>query len=253
MFVRDADEAVCLDDDRPAGASSPYLDLAAIERAFSRRCRRGMGWLGLRRRAAGVRRTVRTVRGRVRRPAAEVMRRLGDKIEAKLLAERAEVPVAPWSGGPVHSMEEAREHAEAIGYPLMIKATAGGGGRGIRQRRRRLRSRRSVRERPFRGRKGVRRSDGVHGASREGRAPRRGADHRRCPWDGVAVWRPRLHHAASQPEGVRGVALHCAHPAAGPRPARRCGAAWPRSPATSTPGPSNSCTSRASSALRSSR
>ena len=66
-------------------------------------------------------------------PPPEVMRRLGDKIGAKLLAEQADVPVAPWSGGPVGSMEEARHHAAAIGYPLMIKATAGGGGRGIRR------------------------------------------------------------------------------------------------------------------------
>jgi acetyl/propionyl-CoA carboxylase alpha subunit/acetyl-CoA carboxylase carboxyltransferase component len=60
------------------------------------------------------------------------MRRLGDKIGSKLLAEQVGVPLAPWSGGPVDSVAEAREHAERIGYPLMIKATAGGGGRGIR-------------------------------------------------------------------------------------------------------------------------
>ena len=61
------------------------------------------------------------------------MRRLGDKIEAKRLAERSDVPIAPWSGGPVESLDEARRHAATIGYPLMIKATAGGGGRGIRR------------------------------------------------------------------------------------------------------------------------
>ena len=65
-------------------------------------------------------------------PSAEVMRRLGDKIESKLLAERTEVPLAPWSGGPVPDLAAAREAAESIGYPLMVKATAGGGGRGIR-------------------------------------------------------------------------------------------------------------------------
>jgi acetyl/propionyl-CoA carboxylase alpha subunit/acetyl-CoA carboxylase carboxyltransferase component len=65
-------------------------------------------------------------------PPAEAMRRLGGKIESKLLAESAGVPVAPWSGGPVTSVEEARAHAERIGYPLLVKATAGGGGRGIR-------------------------------------------------------------------------------------------------------------------------
>ncbi|HZD69324.1 MAG TPA: carboxyl transferase domain-containing protein [Actinomycetes bacterium] len=66
-------------------------------------------------------------------PPPEVMRRLGDKIGSKVLAESAGVPVAPWSGGPVATLEEARAHAARIGYPLMIKATAGGGGRGIRR------------------------------------------------------------------------------------------------------------------------
>ena len=61
------------------------------------------------------------------------MRGLGDKIGAKLLAERADVPVAAWSGGPVESVADAVEHAARIGYPLMVKATAGGGGRGIRR------------------------------------------------------------------------------------------------------------------------
>ena len=61
------------------------------------------------------------------------MRKLGDKIQSKLMAEQAGVPVAPWSNGPVETIEEAREHAERIGFPLMIKAAAGGGGRGIRR------------------------------------------------------------------------------------------------------------------------
>src|SRR5208282_250721 len=65
-------------------------------------------------------------------PSAEVMRRLGDKIESKRLAEQAGVPLAAWSGGPVADLKEAHAQAESIGYPLMVKATAGGGGRGIR-------------------------------------------------------------------------------------------------------------------------
>ena len=43
------------------------------------------------------------------------------------------MPIAPWSGGAVATVEEALGHAETIGYPLMIKAAAGGGGRGIRR------------------------------------------------------------------------------------------------------------------------
>ena len=65
-------------------------------------------------------------------PSADAMRRLGDKIGAKLLAEEVGVPVAPWSRGPVESLDAALAAAARIGYPLMLKATAGGGGRGIR-------------------------------------------------------------------------------------------------------------------------
>ncbi|SPL95100.1 Methylcrotonyl-CoA carboxylase biotin-containing subunit [[Actinomadura] parvosata subsp. kistnae] len=60
------------------------------------------------------------------------MRKLGDKIGAKLIAEEVGVPVAPWSRGAVETLDAAREAAARIGYPLMLKATAGGGGRGIR-------------------------------------------------------------------------------------------------------------------------
>ena len=61
------------------------------------------------------------------------MRRLGDKITSKRLAEQAQVPVALWSNGPVETIDDATRHAERLGYPLLIKATAGGGGHGIRR------------------------------------------------------------------------------------------------------------------------
>lgn len=66
-------------------------------------------------------------------PSAEAMRRLGDKIGSKLIAEEVGVPVAPWSRGGVDTLEDATAAAARIGYPLMLKATAGGGGRGIRK------------------------------------------------------------------------------------------------------------------------
>ncbi|SDZ50129.1 Acetyl/propionyl-CoA carboxylase, alpha subunit [Asanoa ishikariensis] len=65
-------------------------------------------------------------------PSADAMRKLGDKIGAKLIAEEVGVPVAPWSRGEVATLEDALAAGERIGYPLMLKATAGGGGRGIR-------------------------------------------------------------------------------------------------------------------------
>lgn len=65
-------------------------------------------------------------------PSIEAMRLLGDKIQAKALAKKANVPMAPDSDGPVETLDEALEVAETIGYPVAIKAAAGGGGRGIR-------------------------------------------------------------------------------------------------------------------------
>src|SRR5262249_56286039 len=62
----------------------------------------------------------------------EGMLGVGDKIGAKLIAEEVGVPVAPWSRGAVESLDAAKRAAHEIGYPLMLKATAGGGGRGIR-------------------------------------------------------------------------------------------------------------------------
>ncbi len=129
-FVREADEAVLIG---AAGGGNPYIDHAELERAlrasgadaawvgwgfvaedpaFAELCERlGVTFIG---------------------PPADVMRSLGDKVTAKLLAEEVGVPVAAWSRGAVDSTDDALRHAREIGYPLMIKAAAGGGGRGIR-------------------------------------------------------------------------------------------------------------------------
>ncbi len=129
MFVREADLAY----DLGPAANRPYLDYAVLEEAlratgadaawvgwgfvaedpsFAELCERiGVTFIG---------------------PSPEAMRRLGDKIGSKLIAEEVGVPVAPWSRGGVDTLEEAKAAAADIGYPLMLKATAGGGGRGIR-------------------------------------------------------------------------------------------------------------------------
>lgn len=65
-------------------------------------------------------------------PSAESMQLLGNKVAAKKLARKAKVPCTPGSDGPVESEDQAVELAERIGYPVMIKAAAGGGGRGMR-------------------------------------------------------------------------------------------------------------------------
>ncbi len=65
-------------------------------------------------------------------PSAEVIRRMGDKSEAKLAMKEAGVPVVSGSDGVVSSVEEAIRVARDIGYPVMLKAVAGGGGKGMR-------------------------------------------------------------------------------------------------------------------------
>ncbi|HEY0937969.1 MAG TPA: biotin carboxylase N-terminal domain-containing protein, partial [Trebonia sp.] len=128
-FVREADLAYPLG---PASAR-PYLNHALLERALVE-TGADAAWVGWGFVAedpafaevcerAGV-----TFVG----PSADAMRQLGDKIGAKLIAEEVGVPVAPWSRGAVATLDDALAAAGQIGYPLMLKATAGGGGRGIR-------------------------------------------------------------------------------------------------------------------------
>jgi pyruvate carboxylase len=65
-------------------------------------------------------------------PQPEVMRLLGNKVSARALAEKAGVPVVPATGALPHDLAAAKKHAAAVGYPLMLKASWGGGGRGMR-------------------------------------------------------------------------------------------------------------------------
>ncbi|SFQ29992.1 Acetyl/propionyl-CoA carboxylase, alpha subunit [Amycolatopsis arida] len=128
-FVREADLAYCLG---PASAR-PYLDLAVLERAL-RETGADAAWVGWGFVAEDpafaelCERLGVTFVG----PSPDAMRKLGDKIGAKLIAEEVGVPVAPWSRGAVEDVDAALRAAKEIGYPLMLKATAGGGGRGIR-------------------------------------------------------------------------------------------------------------------------
>lgn len=66
-------------------------------------------------------------------PAADVIRRMGDKTEARRTMIAAGVPVTPGTEGNVADIHEALQEGDRIGYPVMLKATSGGGGRGIRR------------------------------------------------------------------------------------------------------------------------
>lgn len=66
-------------------------------------------------------------------PSSSVIRRMGNKAAARALMQKSGVPVVPGSDGPVRNAKQASALAEAIGYPVLIKASAGGGGRGMRR------------------------------------------------------------------------------------------------------------------------
>jgi acetyl/propionyl-CoA carboxylase alpha subunit/acetyl-CoA carboxylase carboxyltransferase component len=135
MFVREADEAVRIGPGpgEPPATGNPYLDHDELIRALvaSGADAAWVGWGFVAEDAAFADRCAAAGIAFVG-PPGEVMRQLGDKIGAKRLAEAAGVPVAPWSGGAVDTIEDARQQLGHIGLPLVIKATAGGGGRGIR-------------------------------------------------------------------------------------------------------------------------
>jgi pyruvate carboxylase subunit A len=130
LHVKKADESYCIGSEPVAGYLNVYgiVDLAAAtgcdaihpgygflsENAqFARACKeRGLIFIG---------------------PDAEVIHRMGDKTEARKAMIAAGIPVTPGSDGNVASVEQALAVAEKIGYPVMLKATSGGGGRGIRR------------------------------------------------------------------------------------------------------------------------
>ena len=130
-FVRHADHAFELP--APRGEVAAYLDheglLAALRRAGADAVWPGWGFVSEspefveKLTAAGI---------RFLGPSPAAMRALGDKIGSKRIAEQAGVPVTPWSGGEVEGEEEALRVATKLGFPVVVKASAGGGGRGIR-------------------------------------------------------------------------------------------------------------------------
>ena len=128
-FVREADIAYPLG---PASAR-PYLDHAVLERALTETGADAawVGW-GFVAEDPAFAELCEKIGVTFVGPSADAMRKLGDKIGAKLIAEEGGVPVAPWSRGEVATLADALRAGDEIGYPLMLKATAGGGGRGIR-------------------------------------------------------------------------------------------------------------------------
>ena len=126
-----ADEAVCIG---PAKSTDSYLNMNAVLSAAvltgAEAIHPGFGFLSENSKFATM---CEEVGIKFIGPSGAVMDMMGDKINARAQMIKAEVPVIPGSDGEVHTSEEALEVAEKIGYPVMLKASAGGGGKGIRK------------------------------------------------------------------------------------------------------------------------
>ena len=130
MHVRMADESVCIG---PAPSSESYLNKAAIisacEITGAQAVHPGYGFLS---ENASFAQALEDHGITFIGPSAEHIRIMGDKITAKETAKELGIPVVPGSDGGVPDYETAQTVAAEIGYPVIIKATAGGGGRGMK-------------------------------------------------------------------------------------------------------------------------
>ena len=126
-----ADEAVCIG---PAKSTDSYLNMNAVLSAAvltgAEAIHPGFGFLSENSKFATM---CEEVGIKFIGPSGAVMDLMGDKINARAQMIKAKVPVIPGSDGEVHTAEEALAVAEKIGYPVMLKASAGGGGKGIRK------------------------------------------------------------------------------------------------------------------------
>ena len=129
--VEEADERVCIG---PAPSAQSYLDMARlVGAAVSRGCEAvhpGYGFLS--ENAEFARKCLEnglTFIG----PDPDVIDRMGEKSNAKQTMKAAGVPTVPGSDGAVETVEEAAKFADEVGYPVLIKASAGGGGKGMRE------------------------------------------------------------------------------------------------------------------------
>jgi acetyl-CoA carboxylase biotin carboxylase subunit len=130
MHVRLADEAVCIG---PPAARDSYLNIpniiSAAEIVHADAIHPGYGFLSENAQFAEIVELHNIIWVG---PKPEHIRIMGDKVEAKRTAAKLGLPLVPGSPGPLDSFEEARAVADEIGYPVLIKAASGGGGRGMK-------------------------------------------------------------------------------------------------------------------------
>src|SRR6202789_2794997 len=130
LHVRFADEAICIGPPRPADS---YLNVPAVisaaEIANVEAIHPGYGLLSENANFAEV---CRASNIKFIGPPPEVTRLMGEKEKARQAMRKAKVPILPGSDGVIATVEEAEEWAQKVGYPVILKAKAGGGGRGMR-------------------------------------------------------------------------------------------------------------------------
>ena len=130
MHVRLADETVCIG---PPPAGESYLNIAniisAAEITHADAIHPGYGFLSENAQFAEIVESHDIIWVG---PKPEHIRVMGDKVEAKRTADKLGLPLVPGSDGALESVEEAAELAEQVGYPVLIKAASGGGGRGMK-------------------------------------------------------------------------------------------------------------------------
>ena len=130
MHVRLAEESVCIGSHKPQNS---YLNIPAIMSAVdltnADAIHPGYGFLSENHHFAEI---VSQHNIKFIGPSAKVMKKMGDKIEAKKIAKKFGLPVIEGSDGGVNSITEAKKISSNIGYPVLIKASAGGGGKGMK-------------------------------------------------------------------------------------------------------------------------
>ena len=130
LHVRFADEAVCIG---PPRSADSYLNVPAIisaaEITGADAIHPGYGFLS---ESAYLAEVCEACHIRFIGPSPHVIRLMGDKARARRAMKKAGVPILPGSDGPVDSEERGLRVAEDLGYPVIVKAAAGGGGRGMR-------------------------------------------------------------------------------------------------------------------------
>ncbi|MGE3508159.1 MAG: acetyl-CoA carboxylase biotin carboxylase subunit [Vicinamibacterales bacterium] len=130
LHVRFADEDVCIG---PARSADSYLNVPAVisaaEITGADAIHPGYGFLS---ESAYLAEVCEACHIRFIGPDPQVIRLMGDKARARRVMKKAGVPILPGSDGPIDSEDKALKLAKDIGYPVIVKATAGGGGRGMR-------------------------------------------------------------------------------------------------------------------------